>query len=66
EGLITFFDKLAKEEQDSGSIPIFLSTHPASDKRRNTLEEAVKKQGSWTTTPLNYDWKAVQAAAARP
>jgi len=52
--------------QDSGSIPIFLSTHPASDKRRNTLEEAVKKQGSWTTTPLNYDWKAVQAAAARP
>ncbi|HPY42518.1 MAG TPA: M48 family metallopeptidase, partial [Thiolinea sp.] len=66
EGLITFFDKLAKEEEDSGSIPIFLSTHPASDKRRNTLEEVVKKQGSWTTTPLNYDWKAVQAAAARP
>lgn len=58
QGMISFFDKLAK--QDGGSIEL-LSTHPASANRKDMLEMQIKAMGSWQAAPLAYDWTAVKA-----
>ena len=61
QGLVSFFEKLAKDEANLG-IPAFLSTHPASDQRSTNLKNVIKQQEGWSTTPLPYDWEQVKAA----
>ena len=59
QGLVTFFEKLAKEEA-SVDLPAFLSTHPPSEKRSAILQTAIKQREGWATSTLPYDWKRVQ------
>lgn len=59
QGLVTFFEKLAKEEA-SVDLPAFLSTHPPSEKRSAILQTAIKQREGWATSALPYDWKRVQ------
>jgi predicted Zn-dependent protease len=61
QGMVTFFDKLRKQE--GASPPALLSTHPASEERMQTLEAMLREQGSWPTTPLPYDWQVVKTAS---
>lgn len=61
QGLVSFFEKLAKNEANL-VLPAFLSTHPASDQRSTMLKNAIKQQEGWSTTPLPYDWGQVKAA----
>ena len=45
-GLITFFQKLEKQEGHSPQFMKFLSDHPANESRVNTLEEHFRKNPS--------------------
>lgn len=58
-GLRDFFVHLAEEEGKSPQPLEFLSTHPATSHRIETLERLA--QGS-TTRPLNVDWEGLQKA----
>ena len=60
QGMVSFFSKLAK--QDGASIP-FLSTHPASEQRMQSLQNAIIQQGTWPTTPLPYNWSSIKTGA---
>lgn len=59
-GLMKFMEMLSKEEGLAGSIPTFLSTHPASDDRANELEALVRSRGQPIVRPLTVDWSAVK------
>lgn len=61
QGLVTFFEKLSKNEADL-NMPAFLSTHPPSEQRSAVLQQAIKQQEAWQASLLPYDWKQVQAA----
>lgn len=63
QGMITFFDNLAKEEGDF--VPALLSTHPASDARSTALQKAIKSNGQWDSAALPYDWDKVKAASSK-
>lgn len=63
QGMITFFDNLAKEESDF--VPALLSTHPASDARSEALQEAIKAKGQWDSAALPYDWDKVKSASSK-
>lgn len=64
QGLVTFFEKLAKEEE-AVDLPAFLSTHPPSDQRSAILQTAIKQREGWATTALPYDWAQVKAASKK-
>jgi len=58
-GMITFFEKLSRQEE----IPIpILSTHPASADRVATLRAEIKRIGPWKGKPLPYDWNKIKSA----
>jgi len=57
EGMASFFDHLADKE---GAAPALLSTHPASKDRAETLRARIT---AWEATPIEVDWKAMQASA---
>ncbi len=59
-GLQSFFEVLAKE---GGSVPSFLSTHPASKERSATLQRFIEERGQWQIEPLEIDWEAVRRDA---
>jgi len=61
-GMITFFNKLAKQE---GAVIPLLSTHPASDDRAEALRAAIAQQGPWRSRPLPYDWTQIHASLRR-
>jgi predicted Zn-dependent protease len=58
-GLQSFFEMLA----DGGSIPSFLSTHPAGKERAILLQKAISERGQWDVEPLDIDWEAVRRDA---
>lgn len=60
QGMVSFFDKLRKQE--GAAPPALLSTHPASQERMQALKGMIEEIGSWRSQPLPYDWKAVKAA----
>ena len=64
QGLVTFFEKLAKEEE-AVDLPAFLSTHPPSDQRSAILQTAIKQREGWATSALPYDWSQVKAASKK-
>jgi beta-barrel assembly-enhancing protease len=59
-GLQSFFDMLAQER---GSVPSFLSTHPAGKERSATLQRLIEERGQWEIEPLVIDWEAVRRDA---
>jgi predicted Zn-dependent protease len=59
-GLQSFFEVLTKE---GGSVPSFLSTHPASKERSATLQRLIEERGQWQVEPLVIDWEAVRRDA---
>lgn len=59
-GLQSFMDVLAAEK---GSVPSFLSTHPADQERSEMLGRIIAEHGEWETEPLAIDWNAVQRNA---
>ena len=58
--LADFFDRLA---QDELSVPALLSTHPASDARRDTLAGLAAELPARRYEPLDVDWEALRALA---
>ncbi len=60
QGMVSFFDKLRK--QDGAAPPALLSTHPASAERMQALQAMINDIGPWPAQPLPYDWKVVKAA----
>lgn len=64
QGMVSFFAKLAKQEQGVAP-PALLSTHPASDDRMKTLDTLVREQGQWPSTPLPYDWGSIKTLSSR-
>lgn len=61
QGMVSFFDKLRKQE--GAAPPALLSTHPASEDRMQSLQAMLREQGTWPAAPLPYDWQVVKAAA---
>jgi Zn-dependent protease with chaperone function len=61
QGMVSFFDKLRKQE--GAAPPALLSTHPASEDRMQALQAMIAELGSWPSAPLPYDWAVVKAAA---
>jgi Zn-dependent protease with chaperone function len=59
QGMVSFFDKLRKQE--GVTPPALLSTHPASAERMQALQAMIKEQGTWPAQPLPYDWKVIKA-----
>ncbi len=60
QGMVSFFKKmhLHQEEKGTNTIPDFLSTHPATTKRINNLEQLIGNslnRGNYTPIDLNYD-----------
>lgn len=60
QGMVSFFDKLRKQE--GAAPPLLLSTHPASEERMRALQAMLAELGSWPAQPLPYDWQAIKAA----
>ncbi len=60
QGMVSFFDKLRKQE--SAAPPALLSTHPASEERMQALQAMIAELGNWSSQPLPYDWNVVKAA----
>ena len=60
QGMVSFFKKmhLHQEEKGTNTIPDFLSTHPATTKRINNLEQLIGNslnRGNYTPIDLNYE-----------
>ncbi len=51
-GMITFFDRLAKQE---GVVIPLLSTHPGSGNRTEALRSEITRLGPWKSEPLPYE-----------
>ncbi|MEM1248835.1 MAG: M48 family metallopeptidase [Acidobacteriota bacterium] len=62
-GLLDFFTLLSEEEGD-GRLPTFLSTHPATDARRASLERALQTVSNRATRRPPEDLEELQAALA--
>jgi Zn-dependent protease with chaperone function len=59
EGLASFFEKLADQEEPDIEL---LSSHPVSDQRLSALRKAMVEQGPYLNQPLDVDWDKVKAA----
>ncbi len=59
DGMVTFFQKLAKEEK--GTVPAWVSSHPETTERIKTIESMITKQPCPQCKSLAFDWKQVQA-----
>lgn len=62
DGMVTFFQKMAKEEK--GSTPEWVSSHPETKERIKTIEALIAKQPCPPCRTLDVDWKQVQAQVA--
>ncbi len=59
DGMVTFFQKMAKEEK--GTAPAWVSSHPATVERIKTIEALMVKQPCPQCRSLAFDWQQVQA-----
>ena len=59
-----FFERLAKENPESGGVMAMLSTHPASEDRRRTIAAAEKAGG--TTAVTEAGWTAIGGICEPP
>jgi Zn-dependent protease with chaperone function len=58
DGLLSFFDKLARKETPSMTL---LASHPATGDRIERLRQAIADQGVYPTTGPTYDWTRARA-----
>ncbi len=58
DGMILFFEKLAKSE--GMTFPLLL-THPGSADRAASLQAIIREVGPWKSIPLSYDWNKIKA-----
>jgi Zn-dependent protease with chaperone function len=61
DGMVTFFQKMAKEEK--GDIPAWGSSHPATLERINTIQDLMRQQPCAACQPLVFDWPQIQVQA---
>lgn len=69
QGMITFFEKLKKEEQKRPKLPAYISTHPSLDGRIAHLRLLARRSQSPPIKLLpGYNWKDIQeiCQAKRP
>ena len=59
QGMVSFFDKLARQEKGAAPADL-LSTHPASEDRMKKLRGMIEEQGAWPSQPLPYDWATIK------
>lgn len=66
QGLADFFQRLAGEEDDTGTsrIPSFLSTHPPSDERRKAILAAGAQSTGSGPALSDSDWQDLKAICA--
>ncbi|WP_242919395.1 M48 family metalloprotease [Pontibacter liquoris] len=65
DGAAGFFMQLNQQEQQQGTPPEFLSTHPDPDNRIANIEQEAQKQGCKTTTAPDTDLNELKAALNR-
>ena len=60
-GMISFFEKIQKEEGKAAAIPAYFSTHPSPESRIERLKTLAGETRNKTFRPLApYDWKKIQ------
>jgi beta-barrel assembly-enhancing protease len=62
DGMVTFFQKMAK--QAGGDLPAWVSSHPATSDRIQTIQKMLQEQPCTECKPLQLDWKKIQADKA--
>jgi Zn-dependent protease with chaperone function len=63
KGLPDFFEKLLEEEGTLGAaIPSFMSSHPETRERIQTIRTRIADLGPREWTPIDVDWEAAKAA----
>ena len=60
DGMVTFFQTMAKEEK--GDAPAWISSHPATLERIKTIQTLMEKEPCPPCKPLVFDWGRVQKA----
>jgi Zn-dependent protease with chaperone function len=65
-GMLTFFEKLRKEEKEVPKALTYLSTHPSSEHRVARLRALAAEAPTSATRPLlpGYDWRDIKAICA--
>ena len=63
QGMVDFFEWMAREEAKLGKVPEFLSTHPLSSERLETIRQAIAALPKQSYQPLELDWPGMQAEA---
>ena len=59
DGMVTFFQTMAKEEK--GDAPAWISSHPATVERIKTIQGLIEKQPCPPCVSLTFDWPKIQA-----
>lgn len=63
KGLPDFFEKLLEEEGSLGAaIPSFMSSHPETRERIQSIRTNIDQLGAKEWTPIDVDWEAAKAA----
>jgi predicted Zn-dependent protease len=62
DGMVTFFQTMAKEEK--GDAPAWISSHPATLERIKTIQTLMEKEPCPLCKPLVFDWVQVQKQVA--
>lgn len=58
DGMVTFFQKMAK--QPGADLPAWVSSHPATSDRIQTIQKLLREQPCTECKPLQLDWKKIQ------
>ena len=65
-GMISFFEKIQKEDGKTTAIPAYFSTHPSPESRIERLKILAGDSRNKTFRPLaSYDWKKIQKACGK-
>jgi Zn-dependent protease with chaperone function len=64
-GMVSFFEKLSREEGSAGAALSFVSTHPSSASRVESLKEQARREGTSSVTPFLLDWTDIRDRASR-
>jgi len=67
DGMLSFFQKLAQNQQGAGTLPAWLSSHPATTDRIARLRALIRQQPCPACRPLQFagDWKSLMAGTTR-
>jgi predicted Zn-dependent protease len=65
QGMESFFSWMASEEAKKGAPPAFLSSHPLSSERRDSIHQSLTRLPKKTWKPLAINWLALQSEAKK-